>query len=90
MAYMGLEVDKPNKPPKRKSRYFFLKTSADQVITNEENDTRLPAVLAEMVKKTATAQSTADAAIPKGAVTAIVLVDALPDEPDPTTLYLIP
>ena len=36
------------------------------------------------------AQQTADNAIPKGAVTAILLVDELPENPDPTILYLIP
>ncbi len=45
MSYLGLEVAKPAKPAKKKDTYVFLKTSADQIITNEETDERLPEYL---------------------------------------------
>lgn len=51
MAYLGLEVQKPNKPLKKKSTYIFNKTSYDQIITDEEKDTRLPELLLEQAIK---------------------------------------
>ena len=53
MPYLGLEVAKPAKPPKKKDTYVFLKTTADQVITNEETDERLDELIeGGIVKRT--------------------------------------
>ena len=48
-TYLGLEVATPAKPAKKKDTYVFLKTLASQVVTDTENDTRLPEFLDSII-----------------------------------------
>ena len=51
MAYNGLETAKPTKPIQRGDLFIFPKTTADQIITDEDTDERLPDTLGKKMDK---------------------------------------